>query len=439
MLKRKIQSYIEDYLTRGSNRILIIDGARQVGKTYIVREVGRRLFPNFIEINMEEDAMSDRLFADVHNKEDFYLVLSIKAGDRMGNKHDTLVFIDEIQRYGQLLTLLKFLKDDDRFTYIASGSLLGVTLRLTPAIPLGSIDIKRLYPLDFEEFLWANGVSEQFVDYLRTSFLARRALPDALHLKTTDLFRKYLLAGGLPGAVTVFVEENNIAKVRDIQRQIYELYMVDAARYEDIRGKLKIGRIYEMISSNLENRKKRVVAKDIEGKAGKRMASYQDEFDYLTSSGVALEVRAVSKPSYPLLMNSGKNLLKLYFNDVGIFTSLLFGVNIRPVMTDVRSVNLGAVYETVVAQELQTRKHRLFYFDSKKVGEVDFLIDDRETLSVVPIEVKSGRDYAIHSAINNLLAVEEYNVQKAYVLSNEQKVFTQGSIVYLPIYFAMFL
>ena len=437
--KRKIQSYIESYLTEGSDQVLVLDGARQVGKTFIVRHIGRRLFRNFIEINMEEDAMSHRLFAEVKTKTDFYLALGIVDGEHMGSKEDTLVFIDEIQRYEHLLTLLKFLKDDDRFTYIASGSLLGVTLRLTPSIPLGSIDIQRIYPLDFEEFLWANGVSEELVGHLRTLFRQRRSLSEAMHLKLMDLFKKYLLIGGLPGAVSSFVGETNISKVRNIQRQIYDLYQVDAARYEDSRGKLKVRRIYEMIPSNLENKKKRVVAKDIEGQTGKRMAGYQDEFDYLTSAGVALEVKAISKPSYPLIQNSGKNLLKLYLNDVGIFTALLFGLNIKPIMNDIRSINLGAVYETVTAQELQAHGHKLYYFDSKKVGEVDYLIDDCDTLSVVPIEVKSGRDYSIHSAINNLLNIEEYGIKQAYVVSNEREVQVKGAIVYIPIYYIMFL
>ena len=439
MLYRKIQTYIERHLTSSSDKILIVDGARQTGKSYIIRHVGKQLFANYIELNMEEDALGDRLFADVRTKEDFYLSVSVVAGDRMGGKDDTLVFIDEIQRYDHLLTLLKFLREDNRFTYIASGSLLGVTLRLTPSVPLGSIDIQNMYPLDFEEYLIAYGVGREFIDAMRMRYELRKPLPDAMHLKMMNLLRKYLLCGGLPDAVNTFIEEQNIVKVREIQRQIKHLYQVDASRYEDIRGRLKIQRIYEMIPSNLENKKKRVVAKNVEGITGKRMADYQDEFDYLISSGIALEVKAVSKPAYPLVQNSGKNLLKLYMNDVGLFTATLYNNNIQPVMNDAASVNLGAVYETLVAQELKAHGLKLFYFDSKKSGEVDYIIDDSQHLSVMPIEVKSGRDYKTHSALCNLLSVEEYGIKNAFVLSNEQKVWTERGITYMPIYYVMFI
>lgn len=439
MLYRKIQTLIERHLTDGSDKILIVDGARQTGKSYIIRYVGQRLFTNYIELNMEEDALGDRLFADVRSKEDFYLSLSVAAGERMGNKGDTLVFIDEIQRYEHLLTLLKFLREDGRFTYIASGSLLGITLRLTPSIPLGSIDIQHMYPLDLEEFLIANCVGSEAIDEMRKRYGRRQALPDHLHRKMMDLTRKYLLCGGLPDAVNTFVTEQNIIKVRNIHNQIRRLYQIDASRYEDMRSRLKIQRIYEMIPSNLENKKKRVVAKDIEGISGKRMADYQDEFDYLISSGIALEVKAVSKPSYPLIQNSGKNLIKLYMNDVGIFTAILYHNNIQPVMNDASSINLGAVYETLVAQELRAHGHSLYYFDNKKVGEVDYIIDDCENLSISPIEVKSGRDYKIHSALSRLLSIKEYGIKNAYVLSNDGRVWTEAGVTYMPIYYVMFL
>ena len=439
MLYRKIQAYIEAYLTQGSDRVLVIDGARQVGKTFVVRHVASRLFPNYIEVNMEEDALQARLFADVRTKDDFYLALSAVAGDKMGTKEDTLVFIDEVQRYSHMLTLLKFLKEDDRYTYIASGSLLGVTLSITPSIPLGYVDIQPMYPLDFEEFLLANGINTTLINHLRTCLRQRETPAEALHNRVMDLFRKYLLAGGMPSAVNSFVADHNIAKVRSIQTQIYELYKADASRYEDAKGKLLIRRIYDMIPSNLENKKKRVVAKNIEGVKGKRMNNYCDEFEYLISSGTVLEVRAVSQPSYPLLQNSGKNLLKLYLNDVGILTALLYNNNIQPILNDVRNINLGAVYESVVAQELRAHGHTLYYYDNKKLGEVDFLIDDSRTLSVLPLEVKSGRDYRTHSAITHLLSVEQYNLHNAYVLSNARTITTQGPITYIPVYLVMFL
>ena len=337
MLQRKIENYIVNHLQSHSDKILIIDGARQIGKSYIIRHVGQKLFPNFIEVNMEVDKVGDRLFANARTVDDFYLALSSLAGNKMKERENTLIFIDEIQAYDHLLTLLKFLREDGRYTYIASGSLLGVTLKMTSSLPLGSIVIKHMYPLDFEEFLIANGVGQLVLDAMRRNFALRQAMPDAIHTKLIDLFRKYLLVGGLPDAVNEFVNTKNIASVREIHKAVHHLYGVDAARYEETHQRLKIQRIYGMIPSNLENKKKRVVAKDVESKAGKRMSDYYEEFDYLISSGIALEVQAISKPSFPLVENSGKNLLKLYLNDVGLITYIFFGNAIKAVCRSVFS------------------------------------------------------------------------------------------------------
>lgn len=439
MLNRKISKQIEDYLKSGDNKMLVVDGARQIGKSFIIREAGSRLFPNFIEINMERDRQGDRLFAEAKTVENFYLALSAVAGDKMADKKSTLVFIDEIQAYDHLLTLVKFLMEDGRFTYIASGSLLGVTLKKTQSIPIGSMTLLHMYPLDFEEFLWANGVGGLVIEDLRRCFDEKVLPNESIHRKMLDLFRKYLLVGGFPEAVNTYVEGHNIVKVRNVHKEILELYGLDASKYEaESSRKLKILRIYEMIPSNLENKKKRVKVKDIEGKKGKRTSDYQDEFDYLVSSGVALEVDAISQPTYPLIQNAGKNLLKLYLNDCGLFTGILYGNDIRPVLEDIRSVNLGSVYETVVAQELKAHGFSLYYYDNKKNGEVDYLIDDMENMSSIPIEVKSGKDYTVHSALDRFVSNPDYAVHRAYVLSNESKAFEDGGITYLPIYYIMF-
>jgi predicted AAA+ superfamily ATPase len=439
MLFRKIEAYIANHLQSGSDKILVVDGARQIGKSYIIREVGKKLFPNYIEVNMETDKVGDRIFAEAKTVDDFYLALSSIAGDKMQQKENTLVFLDEIQAYDHLITLLKFLREDDKFTYIASGSLLGVTLKTTSSIPLGSIEIKHMYPLDFEEFLIANGMGNLVLETVQKNYAQRKAMPEPIHAKLMDLFRKYLLVGGLPDAVNEFLATKNITKVRKIQEDIHHLYGVDASRYEDSHGRLKIQRIYEMVPSNLENKKKRVVAKDIENKVGKRMSDYAEEFDYLISSGITLEVKAISKPSFPLIENSGKNLLKLYMNDVGLLTNIFFGTNIKAIMEDIPSINLGSVYETVVAQELKAHGFQLYYYDNKKNGEVDYLIDDMANLSVLPIEIKSGKDYKVHSALDNFLSVKEYNIHEAFVMSNAQKVEVKDGITYLPIYYIMCL
>ena len=439
MLYRKITKRIEEYLSSNSNRMLLIDGARQIGKSYIIRWAGQKMFSNYVEINMEEDKLGDRIFAEAKTTKDFYMALSIVAGDKLKEKTNTLVFIDEIQAYDHLLTLVKFLMKENKFTYIASGSLLGVTLKNTQSIPIGSLDIQHMYPMDFEEFLYANGIGEIAIEAMKESFLNQQALSDTMHNKMMDLFKKYLLVGGLPKAVESFVEIRNVLEFRSIQKEIHDLYGVDASKYEEEHNtKLKIRRIFDMIPSNLENKKKRIVIKDIEDKSWKRAKDYLDEFDYLISAGVALEVKAISKPTYPLIENSGKNLLKLYLNDTGILSGIFYRNNIKAVMSDIKSINLGSIYETVVAQELKAHGYDLYYYDNKKNGEVDYLIDDPDNLSNIPIEVKSGKDYTVHSALDKFLSNDEYNIKRAYVLSNEQKVYTKNGITYIPVYYIMF-
>lgn len=437
MLYRKIGSYIENYLKSESNKALIIDGARQIGKTYIIRYVGKQLFTNFIEINLLQDYLSDKLFLNTRTIDDFYLQVSMLAGDKMKDKENTLIFLDEIQAYPHLLTLLKFLKQDDKFTYIASGSLLGVTLSKTTSIPIGSIEVKHMYPLDFEEFLLANGFNALAIQSLYKKFVNLQSLDEPVHAKLMDLFKKYLLVGGLPDAVNSYLADKNIVNVRTIQNEIHEYYAIDASKYDE-KNRLKIRRIYDMIPSTLENKKKRIVVQDIEDKKGKRYSDYRDEFDYLINSGIALDVNAISTPVFPLIESSGKNLLKLYLNDVGILTNILYRYNVRAILDDQKSINLGTVYESVVASELKAHGFKLFYYDNKAKGEVDYLIDDYDELSVVPIEVKSGKDYTVHSALNHFVQTDEYHIKKGYVLSNERQIMTKGKIIYLPIYFVMF-
>ena len=426
--------YSEDYLKSDNDKILILEGARQIGKSFSIREVGTRLYPNFVEINFVEDNEGEQLFKNIHKKEDFYLTLSMVAGDKLNNRDDTLVFLDEIQHYPQYLTMLKFLREDNRYRYIASGSLLGITLKDTT-----SITIKDMFQLDFEEFLIANGFGTEAIDMLRKSYENRESLSEEHHNHVLDLFRRYLLVGGLPDAVNTYLETHNIVRVREVQDGIRSLYASDASKYEkEHNKKLLIRRIYEMIPSQMENKKKRVVVQNIRDKKGDRFDQYKEEFEYLISSGISLAVNAISNPHFPLSESLQKNLLKLYLNDVGLLTGILYRNNIRPVLDDIRSINLGSVYENVVAQELRAHGHKLYYYDNRKQGEVDYLVDNHTTMSAHPVEVKSGKDYTEHSALNNLLKVPEYNVLAATVISNERKVYQEGKVTYMPVYFVMF-
>ena len=438
MLERKFTKVLELFLKENQNKILLVNGARQIGKSYLIRYVGKRLFTHFVEINLKEDKEGEQVFASVHTTNDLYMRLSNYYSEPLGDKSDTLVFLDEIQSYPHLMTMLKFLNQEGKYRFIASGSQLGVALSQTPSVPLGSVEIQQMFPLDFEEFLWATGVSKEWIANIQAHYKKEEPLDESTHNLLLKRFQYYLLVGGLPDAINRYLEDRNMVRVRMVHKDIHELYRIDASQYDEDH-KLKIRRIYDLISSNLENKKKRIVYKQIENKTGKHFADYADEFEYLSNSGVALEVLAISNPRFPLVESEQKRLVKLYLNDVGLLTHLLYGLNVNAVLQDIRSINLGTVYESVVAQELQAHGFALHYYDNKKKGEVDFLIDDYERLQVLPLEIKSGKDYTEHSALSKFLEAPEYGIERAIVFSNEREIYNKKGVTYMPVYYSMFL
>lgn len=436
MFYRKIEERINRYYADKNAKILVIDGARQIGKSFIIRETGKKFFKHFVEINLKDDSEGGKLFESVRTTEDFYLQVSALYGNNLGDVSDTMIFLDEIQVYPHLLTMLKPLKADARYRYICSGSLLGITLQHT-FIPMGSMDEVKMFPMDFEEFLLANNVGKDVISYLRKCFADQTPPSEGIHKTILGLFKRYLLSGGLPDSVKAFVEAKNVYTMRENQALTYKYYSDDAAKY-DKEHSLKIRRIYDYLSSYMENKVKRIQFKKIEDAPKASMGRYQDEFDYLLSSGCVLGAKAISNPVFPLCESASKNLIKLYYNDVGLLTNLLYKNNIDAVLNKDSGVNLGSVYETACAMELSAHGHDLYYFDSKKVGEVDFLINDYENTSILPIEIKSGNDQNNFRAIPKLVK-EPYNLQKGYIFGNENGISSKSNLVTFPIYMIMFL
>lgn len=432
MLKRKISSFIEHFYEVNKGALLLA-GARQIGKTYSVRHFAKEHFKSFIEINFEESPEAIDIFSNAKSSSDILLRLSAFT-DRPLIKNDTLIFFDEVQKCPEIVTAIKFLVDDGRYRYIMSGSLLGVELNNLRSVPVGYMDIKDMYPLDLEEFMWAVGVNEDVIDVLRRSWESGAGVDDFVHKKMMDVFRLYLIVGGMPAAVMSYKENNNLQDVMDSQREIIRLYRKDISQYDEKR-QLKIKEVFDLIPSELNSKSKRFFIKSLNEKA--RAEMYQDEFLWLKDAGVCIPVFNIEEPKSPLVLASSRNLFKLFSNDVGLLSCQYSdGIQLK-ILTGDDTVNFGAVYENFVAQELLAHGfENIFYYNSKKMGEVDFVTEWKG--NVLPIEVKSGKDYIRHRALNNILDCPEYTIPEALVLCNDN-LSADGRVRYVPVYMTMFL
>ena len=432
MLERKISRYIEHFyeVNKGA---LLLSGARQIGKTYSVRRFAEKKFNSFIEINFVDNPDAVGIFSNAKNSSDILLRLSAFVNQPL-IKGETLIFFDEVQLCPEIVTAIKFLVDDGRYRYIMSGSLLGVELNNLRSVPVGYMEVKEMYPLDLEEFMWAVGVNEDVIDSLKKSWEEKKHVDDFVHKKMMDVFRLYLIVGGMPAAVMSYKENNNLQDVMASQREIISLYKKDISQYDEKRS-LKIKEVFDLIPSELNSKSKRFFIKDINTKA--RAEMYENEFLWLKNAGVAIPVFNVDEPKLPLKLASSRNLFKLFSNDVGLLACQYSdGIQLK-ILTGDDAINHGSVYENVVAQELLAHGFdELYYYNSKKMGELDFILEYDG--NVFPVEVKSGKDYSRHRALNNILTCPEYDIPQAVVLCNNNFE-VKDNVIYVPIYMMMFL
>ena len=432
MIARKVETDLKLFFESEKKRALLITGARQVGKTFIIREFGRKMYQSFVEINFLENRMARELFENAKDSTDLLLRLSAVVDEPL-IPGETLIFLDEVQECKEIVTAIKFLVEEGSYRYILSGSLLGVDLKDIRSVPVGYMDIIEMYPLDFEEFMLANRVSPQIIDKLRDAFENRTEVDKLIHEKVMDLFRLYLIVGGMPAAVMQYLKTNNIKEVVRIQQSILTLYKKDIARY-DPENKLYLEDIFDLIPSELNSRNKRFILKNLNENF--KFSRYSNSFLWLKDAGVAHPVYCADEPRVPLLLSRATNLFKLFLSDVGLLAAMYMNDIQIKILKQEKDINFGSVYENVAAQELKAHGFDLYYFNSKRQGELDFLVEQRG--EVLPIEIKSGKDYMKHAALNNVLANESYNIPEAYVLHNGN-VSTSGKIVYYPIYMLMFI
>lgn len=434
MLTRKAERRIIDWIqNRGEKSALLVSGARQVGKTWLIRECLKTTESQFLEINLIAEPELIPVLEKVRTVDDLIVNLSASRNFHF-EKGKTILFIDEVQEVKDLVTRIKFFVDEGSFRYILSGSLLGIELISLRSAPIGYLSEIAMFPLDFEEFLINSGVPETTIRYLSDCFRQRKALEDLVHQKMMKHFVRYLVIGGMPAAVQEYVNSFDVAKVNEIQRNIIELYKLDFTKYEEENRKLMLIAVYQQIASQLLKQNRRFSYQDLQ--KGLRFERVEDSFLWLSSAGVAIPVYNATEPRVALNQNKKSSLLKLYSSDVGLLTCQYGNAVRMNILMEDRHVNLGGIYENAVAQELNTHGFPLYYYNSHKQGELDFVIE--KGFSVIPLEVKSGKDYRVHSAISNVSGNPEYDIQEAYVLANSN-ISREGKITYLPVYMAMFI
>ena len=434
MLKRKIDLVLERFHADPSRKALLLTGARQVGKTFSVREFGKSHYDVFIEFNFIQNAEARSIFANVDDARDVLLRISaLAAGQLLPGR--TLIFIDEVQVCPEAVTFVKFLVEEGSYRYILSGSLLGVELKNIRSVPVGYMDEAQMFPLDFEEFVQANGIGDDVMGHLRDCAAEMRSPDPVIHGRMMRYHALYLITGGMPAVVQRYLDTNDLQQVTSEQMAIVREYQRDVTQYDE-KLHMKLKTIYLLIPSELNRHNKRFYIKNTSARG--RFDRLEDDFVWLKEAGVAIPVFNVDEPKVPLELARKANLFKLFLNDVGLLCSLYMdGIQLK-ILNGEMDINYGAVYENFVAQELTAHGYdTVYYYSSKRRGEVDFLVESEG--AVLPIEVKSGKDVTAHAALDNLMSEPSFAIPKAWVLSGKGDVLRQGNVVHMPIYFLMFL
>ena len=431
MIIRELDSQIKEHYKQ-SNNALLLTGARQVGKSYAIRKYGTTNYTSFVEINFIEQPQAVQIFKNATSASDLLLRISAFTQKPL-IKGETLIFFDEVQVYPDILTWIKFLVDSAEYKYALSGSLLGIQLKDIRSIPVGYMSEIKVHPLTFEEFIRAIGVGNTTINSLKNSWDNHVPIDDIVHTKMMQLFNLYLIVGGMPAAIQAYIDSNNIQQVMSVQHDILQLYKKDIAQYNE-RRKLYIQDIFDIIPSELNAQNKRFILKDVNQNI--KFSRSENDFIWLSDAGVALPVYNVEAPCTPLILNKQRNLFKLFQNDVGLLACQYADGIQLDILNGESTMNFGAIYENYVAQELNANHHALYYYNSKKYGELDFLVEQAN--NILAIEVKSGKTYQRHNALDKCLSCNEFHIDQAIVLCHDNLT-VKGNITYMPIYMTMFI
>jgi len=434
MITRKLDEYIQHFY-QSSRNALFLTGARQVGKSFAIRKYAKSNFPIYLELNFYKDKSLRRLVETAKTEKEVLQRIALHTHTQLEDGK-TFIFFDEVQKCPRIITMIKFLVEDGRYRYGLSGSLLGIELhgrKQVESWPVGYMTEQPVFPLDFEEFVLALGVGEHIIEELRKCWEKRTAVDAFVHEEMMKLFHIYLIVGGMPAAVQEYIDTQDYVRVEAVQKAILALYKQDIRDYNPGR-ELQINEIFELIPPELNAPNKRFVLKDMHDT--NRFRQCANDFLWLKQAEMALPVYNVESPVAPLKLSEKRNLFKLFQNDVGLLScQYASGVQLK-ILQGESDINFGAIYENAVAQELYAHGWSLYYINSKKQGELDFLLE--RDMEIIPIEVKSGKSYERHNALTNVLKNDEYAIRQAVVLCNDN-ILAKGKILYAPIYMLMFI
>lgn len=431
MYRRKLENIV-DWIRNDKNHTLLVTGARRVGKTYLIREALKQEKCDYIELNFIKNKELADILKNYKDVEDLELRLSLTTNKEL-KPGKTIFFFDEVQEVKDIVTMSKFLVEKTKYRYIMSGALLGVELNDLRSAPVGYMNIINMFPMDLYEFYKAVGIQENVIEAVHKAFDNRETVDVFIHDKLMALFNIYMIVGGMPEAVKAYIETNDLRKVSKAQSNIIELYKKDFSKYSKLEN-LILNEVFDAIPEELNKKNKRYYIKHINGKT--TFDSVKINFEWLSNAGVTVPVYKVIEPKAPLLFNKKRSIFKLFLSDVGLLTNMFSDEIKLMILNNDKDISNGAVFENFVVQELISRKNKLYYYDDKSQGEVDFIIEYHG--NALPIEVKLGKIYKKHCALNNLLKNKNYEIDKAFIL-NRTNISVAGGKIYMPIYMIMFI
>lgn len=434
MLKRKIMNELYHWKEQFPNKAICIFGARQIGKTTSLLQFANENFEKVILLNFLTFPEAKTIFSDSLDPEKIFMQIELLTKTTIIPKK-TMIIFDEIQECPNARTAVKFLVEDGRARIGETGSLLGVRIEGISSIPVGYEMPVSMYPLDFEEFLWGASVSDEIIDLLKRSIREKKTIPEFIHERMLEYFHQYIVIGGMPEVCQRYFDHHNFEEAIETQKTILNTYRNDIIQYADRNDRVRILEVFEQIPAQLNKQNLRFFLNQITGSKNPRFSQYENCLYWITEAGLALPSFNVEEPQIPLKLNEKRNLFRLFFLDTGLLCSNYERIQISLLQGDL-SINWGSILENAVAQSLTAQNIPLYYFNTKKFGEIDFVCQIDQHVHLV--EIKSGNDYKKHSALSKVASVSNWVFDQSFVFC-KGNIEEENGILYLPYYLIGFL